>query len=168
MTTQQDNQMFIEKDLGELVSLGDAPSQRGQELRARLSTYPLEDYARVLRKLKDEHEELKTKAASIWKLYETAAQQIVPALMTTAGVKTMNVEGAGRLQLDNMMNVSIINKDQGYEWLREHGLGDIIVPTVNSSTLKATMKDWLKKGHALPPEDVVSVAVYQQAKVVRV
>lgn len=47
---------------------------------------------------------------------------------------------------------SIKDKPGAYKWLEENNLGDLIQPTVNSSTLASVAKNLLDENQSLPPE----------------
>lgn len=83
--------------------------------------------------------------------YDKLSREMVPDAMRAAGVKTVTVEGIGRVTISNRFSVSMLDKIAGIEWLRSHDLGGLVVETVNSSTLAATAKDLLEnKGVELP------------------
>ena len=66
----------------------------------------------------------------------------------------MKVEGVGRVGLTSDLYASIAPDQKGaaYEWLSDNGHGDVVQPTVNSSTLKALMKSIIKSGKEIPSE----------------
>jgi hypothetical protein len=144
------------------------PADYIQAMENALRDHPLETLAAAMRVMKDRHEDLKASASSVWEVYEKLSMRIVPPVMQDSGIRTMKIDGVGRLQLGEVFNAKIVaDKQTGYEWLRANGLGDLITETVNASSLKASLKDWLKKGKASPPEDIIEINVLPQATVVR-
>jgi len=78
----------------------------------------------------------------------------LPERMDEEKVKTFNTD---RFRVTRTTGVfaSILpdQKDAAYEWLEKNELGDLIIPTVNASTLSATAKAMLEEGKELP-EDI--------------
>jgi hypothetical protein len=73
--------------------------------------------------------------------------------MREHGVKTITVEGVGRVSLSNRWSASMLDKTAGMEWLRETGNGSLIQETVNAQTLAAFAKDLNEtKGMELPAD----------------
>lgn len=84
----------------------------------------------------------------------------IPDLMRAASMKTVTVEGVGRVTVSYRTACSILDgkKEPAYEWLRGNDLGGIIVETVNSSTLAATAKDRLVNQGLDMPSDMFKVS----------
>lgn len=84
------------------------------------------------------------------------SRDTIPELMRAAGVKTITVEGVGRVTVSHRFSCSIIDKTDtkpAYDWLRANGLGDLIKETVNFQTLSATAKNLIEEeGRELPPD----------------
>lgn len=84
---------------------------------------------------------------------ERLSRETVPQFMRDAGVKTITVEGVGRVTVSNKFSCSITDKPRGYDYLRDTGNGSLIQETVNSSTLAAFAKNKLEtEGIELPPD----------------
>lgn len=89
---------------------------------------------------------------------------IVRDLKTRTGEKPpFKIEGVGSVSIANKTSCSIIDdpvegKRIGYRWLKENDHGELVVETVNSSTLSAFAKDILESGHELP-EDIFKVSI---------
>jgi hypothetical protein len=66
------------------------------------------------------------------------------------------------------MHVSVPAALRGkfYEWLRTSGFDDLIVETVNSSTLKAWCKEQQKMGKA-PPDDLIKITPFTRASITK-
>lgn len=78
----------------------------------------------------------------------------LPKIMEKEDIESGRVAGVGTISLISDLNASINGdrKEEAFEWLRDHGHGDLIQPTVNSSTLKAFAKGQEKAGDPLPRE----------------
>jgi hypothetical protein len=90
----------------------------------------------------------------------------IPAAFEEAGVELLKVDGVGRCSLTADMWVSITagHKDEAYDWLRDTGRGSLITETVNSSTLKASIRKALLAAEPLP-DGVFSVSPYTRASI---
>lgn len=78
----------------------------------------------------------------------------VPTAFETDGIDKIKVVGVGLCYLsdDVMASIKANAKGAAFTWLQDTGRGDLIQPTVNSSSLKASVKEALKKGEAFPEE----------------
>jgi hypothetical protein len=111
------------------------------------------DTIRFYHKFDQAFEALSEMKKSLNETSDFLSRDTIPELMREAGVKTITVEGVGRVTVSHRFSCSIIDKALGYQWLRDHNLGDIITETVNSSTMAATARNLLEKeGRELPPE----------------
>ena len=93
-----------------------------------------------------------------------ALKRLLPKKMEDQGVEKFTVDGRGiRVQIEVYASIPADHRDMAYEWLRKHGLGDVISNTVNGSTLKAMVKEQISIGHHLP-EDLFKVMMEPQAR----
>ena len=92
----------------------------------------------------------------------------IPTKMDDEGVSNINITGVGRVSLTADMHVSIKSemKENFYVWLRDNGRGDLLQETINSSTLKATVKGMFKGGQEIP-EDLLNVSPFMRASITR-
>lgn len=92
----------------------------------------------------------------------------IPQVMEDEGIQRLSVEGVGRVALTADMHVSVREgqKESFYEWLRDNGREDLIQPTVNSSTLKATVKNMVKNGEEFPDE-LLNVSPFTRASITK-
>jgi len=94
------------------------------------------------------------------KLFELYKTKYMPEALEAAGVTHVPLSEGFRIGMSARTWASV-NKDQrdaAYEWLRNNGLGDLIQPTINASTLSAAAKAMLEENRELP-EDLFKVAV---------
>jgi hypothetical protein len=88
---------------------------------------------------------------SLYEMKESLSRELVPDVMRAAGVKTINIVGIGRVSLSNRWSVSMLDKVQGMQYLRDTGNEGLIQETVNSSTLTAFGKNLMEtEGKELP------------------
>lgn len=82
----------------------------------------------------------------------------------------LNVAGVGRVSLtpDLQVNTPADQKEGFFSWLKKRKMGDLIQPTINSSTLKAWAKARIQKGAELPPSEMLKVTPITRASITRV
>ena len=126
------------------------------------------DLIREMRKVQIEKEEVENDLKTYNKHFDFLRITKIPQVMEDESVKNMSVEGVGRVSLTADMHVSVKAecKDAFYLWLRDNGREDLIQPTVNSSTLKATVKNMVKKGEEIP-DDLLNVSPFTRASITK-
>lgn len=152
-----------------LIQPGDDARSMEQRLEAGWRQMSLPELARALARLRADKEVMEANLAVTNKAYDMLRMAIIPDKLDEAGVTSMTVEGVGRLGLTADVYASIVgeNKAAAYEWLSDHGHGDLIQPTVNSSSLKALMRRAIASGEEVP-EDLFKVTPYRRASITKV
>ena len=128
----------------------------------------LQELARELSTLKSSKDKIEDELSAINKRIEILARQEIPEAMDEAGVQNVKFEGIGKIYLkgDVFASIPAESRDAAYEWLELTGRGSLIKPTVNSSSLKAAVKEWLTQGEEIP-EELIKVTPYTQAVLTR-
>ena len=139
-----------------------------EALTAEYEKMSIPQLAARIRSLKEELDEkaaIKTRAQ---KVYDHLTIGIVPDRMDDEGIQTMKVEGVGRLQTKADIRCSCLaaNREDLEKWLVEHNHGAMIGSTVNSSLLKAFVKEQMKQGGQYP-EALLKIEPYSKASVVK-
>jgi hypothetical protein len=118
------------------------------------------DYIRQLKDLIDLFE----KPINIF--YNSLRMGALPDAMDAEGVQTVKITNLGTLYITSDVGVTVIKgkTEDSFKWLKSHGLEDIIKRTVNSSTLKATMKVEMGKGTKIP-EDIYKITPMSRAAI---
>lgn len=113
-----------------------------------------EELIRAMAQLKAEKEDLEEAGKLINAEFDFLRLIKIPAVFDDAGISIMKVDGVGRCNLTADIYAGIVadKKEDAFIWLSDSGRGDLIVPTVNASTLKAAIKASLKKGENWPEE----------------
>ena len=88
---------------------------------------------------------------------DKVSYDVVPEKFLEEGVKTITTLSGHRVTVSNQLSVKILEKEAGYQWLKDNGLEALIKPTVNASSLKAAIKDMMENENKQPPTDVFSV-----------
>jgi len=122
--------------------------------------------ARTMRMLQAEKEQLEGTLKLINIQLDDLRLKQIPEAMAEQDIRTMTIEGVGRVQLAMDVYATIKDKEAGYEWLQEHGFEGLIVPYVQPSTFKAAVKEALKAGQEFP-EEVFSIQPFTRASIVK-
>lgn len=98
------------------------------------------------------NERMKHVRKALDEMAEQWSREFVPDAMRAKQIKTINLEGVGRVTISARWSASIVEgqKEPAFTWLRESGDGGIIQETVNSSTLSAFAKTKFEAGYELP------------------
>lgn len=103
--------------------------------------------------LRDLTRRIKDARESLDRLEEHLSRQAIPDVFLRHEIKTITVEGVGRVTVSNKWGCSMIDKEAGLRWLRETGNEGLIQETVNASTLAAFAKNLSDtEGKDLPDE----------------
>jgi hypothetical protein len=99
--------------------------------------------------------------------YDVLRFELVPEQMEEDGTERITIAGIGRVSLTADIQVQVLKANQPalYDWFRSNKLGDLIVNTVNSSTLKAWVKRRIQAGELVP--DVIKVTPMTRASITK-
>ena len=124
----------------------------------------LAELAIDMRNTRQEHAEHKEETTAIWRRYENLAQKVIPARMEEMGITKITLKDVGSLSLQDKLFASVPkeNKFHLQSWLEGNGYGDLVVGTVNSSTLSGQVRKWIKDGDDYP-EDLITLNSYELA-----
>ena len=136
--------MNNEKALVALAVFNDA----AKALRDSIAALANDDITRLckaavaLRDVKDETSE----ALDVIKAaYHTLVTERLPAALEKSEMHSVNIEGHTFSRSEKLFASIPQNKlDEGFKWLREHGLGDVIKEQVNPKTLSSVIKTLAK------------------------
>lgn len=104
---------------------------------------------------------IKESRKALEQLEEKLSREYVPDVMRANKIKTITVEGVGRVSLGTRWSASMTDKQMGFEWLRGNGHGGVIQETVNAQTLGALAKELNSDGVDLPaPTFTTSIMTY--------
>lgn len=106
--------------------------------------------------------------SAIQKRYDHLRYVAIPEKMQEEGVRNMTFEDIGRVQTTSEIRVTVpaANKEELQEWFRENEMGEMVQPTINSSSLKAWAKERLKAGEEIP-SDLIKVEAYERASITK-
>lgn len=138
------------------------------EFEAKYKPLATLDIIRAMDEQRKLKEDLEDQLKAINKEYDFLRLNMVPARFEEEGIENLKVEGVGRVSLTGDMYVSILSdhKDEAYEYFRDIGKGSLITETINSSTLKATVKAMIKAGEEVP-ESLIKVTPFTRASITK-
>lgn len=116
---------------------------------------PAKDHIEIIRhydNLRSANEVIKEARKALDEMAEQWSREFVPEAMREARVKTLTLEGVGRVTISHRWSASIVEgkKPEAFQWVREANDGGIIQETINSSTLSAYAKSKFEGGVELP------------------
>ena len=130
--------------------------------------WDLQALAKRMLILREEHAAQKARTTEIWREYELLSHKMVPEIMEGLGITSANIPGVGKIGIRDNLFASVPKelKQEMQDWLRANGYGDLIQGTVNSSTLSAQVRKWIKDGE-IWPDDLIKLNTYQEARITR-
>jgi hypothetical protein len=117
--------------------------------------------------IRAELDQLKEKSTSLQKEYDALRLNIIPEKMDEQDITNITIEGVGRLGLTSDVYASIDDQEKAFTWLRENRRGDIIKETINSSSLKATIKEIIKNGREIIPPGLFKITPFTRASITK-
>lgn len=139
-----------------------------EQLMETFGDMSLNELAIEFRKAKDELDRCAKIKTQAQKLHDFLAENIIPERMDDEGFDTVKIAGIGRLQVKSDIRCACpaAHRDELADWLRDHNHGALVSTTVNSSTLKAFVKEQMKEGKAYP-ENLLNITPYSKASIVK-
>lgn len=119
---------------------------------------PSGDHIAIIRhydKLRLANETIKEARRALDEMTEKFSREHVPDAMRAAKVKTLTLEGVGRITISARWSASIVEgrKPEAFGWIRNRGDDGIIQETINSGTLSSYAKALFEKGIELPASE---------------
>ena len=108
--------------------------------------------------LRGEYDCLKDKIDKLKVEVDALSYNLIPSMFESQDVKTIKIDGVGRVTVNQRWVASMTDKTVGMDWLRTTGNDGLIIETVNAQTLAAFAKTQALAGSPLP-DDVFTVGV---------
>jgi hypothetical protein len=103
--------------------------------------------------LRDVNEDIKIVRKSLELIEDRLSHSEIPDHFKRLGIKTVTYDDIGRVSIGHKWSCSIIDKQVGFNWLREEGHGGLIIETVNAQTLAGFAKNMMEtEGKQLPKD----------------
>lgn len=104
-------------------------------------------------KVRNASELIKASRESLDEIEKQLSREYVPDSLRSRNIRTITVDDVGRVSLSVRWSCSMLDKQLGFQWLRETGNESLIQETVNAQTLAAFAKDLnVTKGIELPQD----------------
>jgi hypothetical protein len=132
-----------------------------------MRTKSIVELAAFMNTIRAELDQLKEKSTSLQKEYDALRLNIIPEKMDEQDITNITIEGVGRLGLTSDVYASIDDQEKAFTWLRENRRGDIIKETINSSSLKATIKEIIKNGREIIPPGLFKITPFTRASITK-
>lgn len=100
---------------------------------------------------------LGAKLSELNKHIENLSYEVLPTMFQNQDVKTVKIDGVGRVTVNVRWNATMIDKQTGLGWLKQTGNAGLIQETVNAQTLGAFAKEEVIAGRPLP-DDIFKVS----------
>ena len=118
--------------------------------------YKTSSYAQLAihyRQLQGEKDNLEKQLAEVNKEFDYLRKTVLPERLEVDGLQNVTVAGVGRFgaRADLYISTPAEERFTLQSWLAERGCESLIQPTVNSSTLKAFIKERMEHGDEVPP-----------------
>jgi hypothetical protein len=123
--------------------------------------------ARNMRTLQTQKDVLEEELKAVNQQLDDLRLRAIPEAMAELDIRTLTVEGIGRVQLALDCYATIKDKVAGYQWLQEHGYDGLVTEYIQPSTFKAAVKDALKQGQSFP-EELFNIQPFTRASIVKV
>lgn len=86
---------------------------------------------------------------------------IIPTRLRDSGMDLIRVAAVARsFSVVTKTSATLLDKEKGFEWLRQIGQGDVIQETVNAGTLSALCRNLVLDQGIDPPPDIVNMRSY--------
>lgn len=123
-------------------------------------------YAELAARLAELRDQISSKESEVSLLKQERdilQKKVLPEKMGADGMKNITITGVGRLSIRPDMQVSVLaeNRMLLQRWLKDNGFGELVVETINSSTLKAFVKEQVGEGNDLP-FDLINIHAFEQ------
>jgi len=166
-----DDSMFegmTEDEIIEQLTMKEAVAGSIDELYESVKLMGFTDKIRLMNEIRIKLEAAKGIKVLLQARYDALRLNIIPSAMEDDDISNITVDGVGRVTLAADMYCSIPKdkRSAAWKWLRENKLGDIISETINSGTLKATIKSIMKKGQTVPA-DLFKVTPFSRASITK-
>lgn len=129
-----------------------------------------EDHVAVIKhydQVRKTTEQIKEAREALDEMEKKLSREQVPDLMAAHNIKTITLEGIGRVSISHRWSCSMIDKQTGMGWLRSNGAGGLIQETVNAQTLAAYAKDTNEeKGEDLP-QDIFKTSIMRYTSITK-
>lgn len=110
---------------------------------------------------------IETSKKELGKFKEYMSFQVLPDMFEAQNTKSLTTVSGYRVTIASRLSVKMLDKQEGFKWLREHNLGELIQETVNSGTLSAQVKAMIENEGIEPPDYIFEVSPAPYASITK-
>lgn len=107
----------------------------------------------------EEADVMRETMSAVAKLERSLSYEAIPACFDTHGIQNVRVQGYGLVSLNRRWSCSMIDKNKGFQYLRDAGQGGMIIETVNAMTLGAWARGQVEEAGVEPPDDIFKTSI---------
>lgn len=117
------------------------------------------DFAESFINLRACYEKINAARKDLYKLQEHVSNTLMPEMFDKNKIgSSFNTKSGFRVTISSRLSVTMSgDEEKAMDWLRSNGLGNIIKPTVNASSLSSAVKELIEVKNMEPPTDLFSV-----------
>jgi hypothetical protein len=126
----------------------------------------LKDLAELQKDLNNAVKAVEVAKVALNKLHDYIRKDVIPEKLENAGMKSVTYENIGRVTITEDAYTQVVSGklDEALQWLSDNGHAALVKNNVHHSSLKALLKEKLKKGEDIP-EDIFKVTPYSYTKI---
>lgn len=146
-----------------------ASIEENEALDAKYKGMAIEEVIRHFGNLRACKENLEDEVKALNKEFDYVRLSLIPKIFDEKGISKLTITGVGRVNLTGDLYASIQpdKQDEAFQFFRDLDKGALIKETINSSTLKATLKAMMQAGEEIP-EDIFKVTPFTRASLTKV
>lgn len=157
MTDGKNHPTFAEVE-EQISALADALELYADEIERM----PLSKALVAFFRLKEGYEALDKQRKRVYAVKDKLDKVVVPKMIEDNGMEKVQVpEVARSFYVVDRVSASLLDKEKGFEWLRNNGGDELITETVNAQTLAGFVQQFILEQGMDPPEDVIKMSPYQ-------
>ena len=118
-----------------------------------------------LRELRDRKAALEDELKQVNAEIERVDQELAKAMVAEEIQNFVRGDKLYYLKTETYVSAAADRKPELIQWLKDHGLGDIVQETVHPRTLSATIREMLDESDELPPDLAELVNVFEKTTV---
>ncbi len=127
-----------------------------------------QELAIALFNTKDAHGELDDAVKLIYHQVERINKGLLPKRLRDSDTDLIRVPSVARsFSIRTNYSASFLDKEKGFEWLRETGNESLISETVNAGTLASFCRNMLLEEGVEPPADIVKLSSYDAISITK-
>lgn len=91
-------------------------------------------------------------------MYENLSKTVLPELMEENKIESIKTGGYNFvLAVRTNCYIPVAQREEGHKWLRENGLGALIVEQTNTKQLSAALSEYMEDTNKEPPKEAIVI-----------